>query len=114
MLRLARLVEARGGDPFYAAHLLDSAYYDEMGRRLVEGSFSGPYLMAPLYGYFLAFVYTVEGWFGAAASPTPVYLLQVIMGALTAGLAALLAARLGERFSRAGAAAWVGGLAVAV
>lgn len=105
-LRLARLLEARASDPLYAAHLLDAAFYNEMATKIVAGgpNLPGPFLMAPLYGYFLAGVYRIFG-----TDPTPVYAIQIVLGAATAGLAAWLGRRLGGDV-----ASWIAGLAVAI
>lgn len=116
------LAEAAGGlgaahaDPGYSAFVLDSAFYHDMAARVLAGTDTGPYLMAPLYGWFLAGVRAVAG-----DGPTPVYVLQVIFGAVTAGLAAWLGAALvrpwGERSGvrpSARVAAWTAGLAWAL
>jgi 4-amino-4-deoxy-L-arabinose transferase-like glycosyltransferase len=105
-LRIVRLLEARAGDPLYAAHVLDAAFYDGMAKQIAAGgpNVPGPFLMAPLYGYFLAAVYRVFG-----THPTPVYVLQVVLGSVTAGLAAYLGRRLGGTL-----AGWTAGLAVAI
>jgi tetratricopeptide (TPR) repeat protein/4-amino-4-deoxy-L-arabinose transferase-like glycosyltransferase len=105
-LRIARLVEAKASDPLYAAHLLDARFYDEMAKQVLATgpNVPGPFIMAPLYGYFLAGVYRVFG-----TDPTPVYVLQVALGSITAGLAASLGQRLGGPV-----ASWTAGLAVAI
>src|SRR5204862_2713117 len=79
-LRLARLLEARASDPFYATHLFDAAFYDEMAKKIVAGGLDlpAPFLVAPLYGYFVAGVYRVFG-----TDPTPVYAIQVVLGSIT-------------------------------
>jgi tetratricopeptide (TPR) repeat protein len=104
-IRVARLLEAKGNDPLYRAHVLDAGFYDEMAKQILASgpNLDGPYVMAPLYGYFLAAVYRVFG-----PDPTAVYALQVVLGSLTAGLAAHLGRRLGGE-----AASWIAGLAVA-
>ncbi len=109
-LRAARLWEAPQVDPLYAINLLDSAFYDQMATSILagEGASEGPFLMAPLYGYFLAAIYALRealGWEG----PGLVFAVQGALGAATAGMAALLGGRAGGRVG-----AWTAGLLTAV
>ena len=110
-LRLARLYEAPTADPFYAVYLLDSAYYNDMARALLgQGpAWDGPYLMAPLYGYFLAAIYAVRDALSLEQGPGLVYAVQVGLGAATASLSAVLGGRLGGRVG-----AWTAGLLFAL
>jgi hypothetical protein len=118
LLRVLRVFEARGSfgtaDPAFRHHVLDAAFYDEMARRVLAGTDQGPYLMAPLYGWFLAVIYATGERFGmAAGDPTLVYLVQAVLGAGTALIAALIAEQLAP-VAQARLAAWIGGLAVAL
>lgn len=118
LARVLRVFEARGSfgaaDPAFRHHVLDAAFYDEMARRVLAGTDHGPYLMAPLYGWFLAGVYAVGERLGlAAGDPTLVCLVQATLGSGTALIAACIAGELAPA-AHARLAAWVGGLAVAL
>lgn len=83
-------------------NLLDSAFYDSMAKAILAGGpqLEQPFLMAPLYGYFLAAIYAVQGLLGWEG-PGLVFGLQALLGAATAGLTALLGGRLGGRVGAA-------------
>lgn len=109
-LRVARLGEAPQVDPLYDVFLLDSAYYDELARGILEGGLQqeSPFLMAPLYGYVLAALYALRGALGLEG-PGLIYGVQALLGAGTAAMAALLGERAGGRL-----ASWTAGLLCAV
>ena len=93
-------------EPFFYAHVQDSALYHEMAISILASGFpfDGAFVVAPLYGLFLAGIYRIFG-----ADPTAVYLIQVGFSALTV----LLTVDLGRQlFGRWGA--WCGGLVAAL
>jgi Flp pilus assembly protein TadD len=92
--------------PFFYAHVQDAALYHELAQRILnEGlPLSGPFSVAPLYGFFLAAIYTVAG-----VDPSAVYLAQIALSAATIALTAGLGRRL---FGSIGA--WTGGLIAAL
>ena len=58
VVRLAYLLEIRSG-PLLKYLFIDSAFYDEFGRRLAtgEGLPGGPFFMNVLYGFWLGAIY---------------------------------------------------------
>jgi len=94
-VRLLHLASIRN-TPIFRYLLIDSAFYDEVGRRLATGgSFpEGVFFMNVLYGAFLGAVYTV---FGAAdGGRLAAGALQCVLGALSCGLIARIGAAIGR------------------
>ncbi|MFN7135361.1 MAG: ArnT family glycosyltransferase, partial [Myxococcales bacterium] len=87
--RLAYLLTARG--PAFTDPLIDADYYDFLGERLArgEGFPDGPFWQPPLYPIVLGALYRTFGH--SLWAPR---VLQLVLGALTSGLAASLARRL--------------------
>jgi len=79
-----------------------------MARAIRQGTLTGPYLMAPLYGYFLAALYALRDALGMTG-PGLIFGVQALLGASTAGMCALLGGRTGGRVG-----AWVAGLLGAI
>lgn len=79
-----------------------------MARALRQGGLTGPYLMAPLYGYFLAGLYALRDLLGMTG-PGLIFGVQALLGASTAGMCALLGGRTGGRLG-----AWFAGLLGAI
>jgi Tfp pilus assembly protein PilF len=94
-VRLLHLAAVHDG-PLFRYLLIDSAFYDSVGRRLAEGAGfpDGPFFMNVLYGAFLGVVYSA---FGAGESGRLAALaLQCFVGAASV----VLLARLGDRLGR--------------
>lgn len=85
---------------------LDSAQYVEAAARIRAGGgpTDGPYLLSPLYPYFLAVFPGLE----PGSAPLALRLVQALLGSLTCGLVALTAMRISGL--RAG---WIAGLLAA-
>jgi tetratricopeptide (TPR) repeat protein len=106
-LRLAVLAQGSAGpDPLFGELVLDEAQFARIAAdiRCGEGAGDGPYVTSPLYPYLLALFPGIE----EGGAQIPVRAAQLILGALTAVLAALTSAR---RFGAV--AGWVAGLALA-
>ena len=78
-------------NPFFSDPILDSRLYDSWAIRIASGDWMGreAFFMAPLYPYFLAFVYVVLGHSQFAAVA-----VQLMMGAGSCVLVFLIARRL--------------------
>lgn len=87
LVRAAYLVQYKSNVPYYAIPIVDSSYYDGWARTVIEGQGYGhtPFYLAPLYPYFLAFLYLISG-----ASLTFVYIVQSILGLVITGLVYVL------------------------
>jgi len=79
------------GTPFFTILMGDAHGYDQWARRLAAGDWIGSdvFYQAPLYPYFLGVVYAVAG-----ADPGAARLVQTVLGAASAALLAVAAARL--------------------
>ena len=79
------------GTPYFTVLMGDARGYDEWARRLAGGDWVGTdvFYQAPLYPYFLGVVYAVAG-----ADPGTARLVQAVIGAASAALLAVSAARL--------------------
>jgi Tfp pilus assembly protein PilF len=94
-VRIAHLAAIRRG-PLLEYLLIDSAFYDRVGRVLAEGGGfpPGPFFMNVLYGTFLGGVYAIFG--AGAGGREAALLLQSLLGAASAGLTARLGDALGR------------------
>ena len=100
-VRLAYVADIRGSATF-ASPLVDAFTYDQAARAVAKhgvGAIEVPYYQPPLYPLLLGAVYAATG--GSYLAPR---ILQVLLGAATVLLVAILAARAGGR--RAG---WIAG-----
>ena len=79
------------GTPYFTVLMGDARGYDQWARRLAAGDWIGTdvFYQAPLYPYFLGVVYAVLG-----ADPGTARLVQAVIGAASAALVAVSAARL--------------------
>ncbi len=79
------------GTPYFTVLMGDARGYDQWARRLAAGDWIGTdvFYQAPLYPYFLGVVYAVLG-----ADPGTARLVQAVIGAASAALLAVSAARL--------------------
>lgn len=104
-VRALYLLESRA-NPFRVHLSLDPKYYHEWAQTILNGRPFGPdvFAQAPLYPYVLAGFYALTG-----ADPVAPLWLQALLGASTAVLGAILAARF---FGRAGL--WATGLLLAL
>ncbi len=86
-LRVAYTLASRQS-PFFDHLDLDSRFYDLWAKEIAAGDWIGSsvFFMGPLYPYFLAVVYKIAG-----PGLLTVKIIQGVLGALTAGLAFLLA-----------------------
>ncbi len=89
-VRLVHLAEVRDLPTFHTL-VMDAARYDALARRVLDEGFRPrtAFYQAPLYPYLLAAAYALTG-----RSLLAVRLIQVLLGAVTAVLAALAAGRL--------------------
>jgi len=89
-LRLLHLWQMKG-TPYFSVLMGDARGYDQWARRLAGGDWIGSdvFYQAPLYPYFLGVVYAVTG-----ADPGAARLVQAVIGAASAALLAVSAARL--------------------
>jgi len=103
-IRVVYLLDIRG-NPFFDSPVIDAQYYRDLGAALARGEGTGraPFMMPPLYPLVLAGL----RW-GAGPGPWPAHVLQILLGAATAALAAVIGRRLGGR-----AVGWLAGMAVA-
>ncbi|MGB9587287.1 MAG: ArnT family glycosyltransferase, partial [Armatimonadota bacterium] len=87
VVRVAYLLQYKSNVPYYAIPIVDSSYYDGWARTVIAGQGYGatPFYLAPLYPYFLAFLYLISG-----SSLTFVYIVQSILGLVTTGLVYVL------------------------
>ncbi|MFN8177077.1 MAG: glycosyltransferase family 39 protein [bacterium] len=94
-LRLAHVAAVRGG-PLFRYLFIDSAFYDDVGRRLAAGGGFPPgvFFMNVLYGAFLGGVYAVFG--PGATGRLAALAIQCVAGAASV----VLLARLGEALGR--------------
>jgi Tfp pilus assembly protein PilF len=92
-LRVAHVLAIRDG-PLFRYLLIDSAFYDSVGRTLARGDGfpEGVFFMNVLYGAFLGAVYAVSG----GAGPLAALLLQAVLGSA----AVVMVARLGDALGR--------------
>ena len=101
LVRAVHLLALRNQE-FFQVLGLDAEFYDRWARALIAGESPepGPYFQGPLYPYFLSLVYRLPG-----ADVLAAQVAQLLLGALSAGLAALIAEELfGRRI------AWLCGL----
>lgn len=103
-IRILYLLDIRD-NPFFDAPIIDAQYYRDLGLALSRGEGTGraPFMMPPLYPLLLAMLFRLAGPHLLLA-----HVLQVVLGAGTAALTALLARRVGGA-----GVAWVAGLLVA-
>jgi hypothetical protein len=96
VVRLAYQVEIRDL-PTQHQLVMDAQRYDALARGILAGGWlpREPFYQAPLYPYLLALVYAACG-----RSLVAVRLVQALLGALTAVLAAVVASRLSGREGR--------------
>ncbi|MGQ0721664.1 MAG: hypothetical protein ACT4PE_08840 [Candidatus Eiseniibacteriota bacterium] len=94
-VRLLHVAALRDG-PLFRYLLIDSAFYDGVGRRLAEGAGfpDGPFFMNVLYGAFLGAVYSA---FGAGDGGR---LAALVLQSLAGAASVVLLARLGDRLGR--------------
>lgn len=87
LVRAAYLLQYKSNAPYYAIPIVDSSYYDGWARTVIAGQGYGatPFYLAPLYPYFLAFLYLISG-----SSLTFVYIVQSILGLVITGLVYVL------------------------
>jgi len=87
LVRAAYLLQYKSNVPYYAIPIVDSSYYHGWARTVIAGQGYGdtPFYLAPLYPYFLAFLYLISG-----SSLTFVYIVQSILGVVTTGLVYVL------------------------
>ena len=80
--------------PMFDTLIMDSEYHDQWARMILQGEdFSeGAFFRAPLYAYFLAFVYKIFG-----AGHFQVRLIQLLLGAVSCVLVYLLGRRVFNR-----------------
>jgi len=85
-VRLLYLADLRH-TPFFADPQMDALYHDQWARRIASGDVwgGGVFFRAPLYPYFLGFLYRVLG-----ADSLAVHAVQAVIGAGTALLTAAL------------------------
>ncbi len=104
-IRLAHFMEIRAHDPFFELPSVDPRIYHQWALRILGGDLlgTGPFILGPLYPYFLALVYKAAG-----PSIPLVKLLQCVLGSLLCVFVYYLGTRL---FSRA--AGLVAGIAAA-
>jgi len=90
-LRALYLFDIRD-NPFYDSPIIDAQYYRDLGWALSRGEGTGhaPFMMPPLYPLLLAALFRVTG-----PDLQGAHLLQIVLGATTAALTALLGLRLG-------------------
>jgi Tfp pilus assembly protein PilF len=102
-IRLAHVVIVRPG-PLFRYLLIDSEFYDGVGRRLAEGGGfpDGVFFMNVLYGAFLGAVYSV---FGAADGGR---LAALVLQALLGAAACVLTARTADAMGRPRDGVWAG------
>jgi 4-amino-4-deoxy-L-arabinose transferase-like glycosyltransferase len=91
VLRVTVALQYDAHHPQADAPVIDEASYDEWGARIAGGEWMGAevFFQEPLYPYTLGVVYAVFGHDRGAAR-----IVQCVLGALTAVLVALLAARM--------------------
>lgn len=89
-VRLLHLWQMRA-TPYFSTLMGDARGYDQWARRLAGGDWIGTdvFYQAPLYPYFLGAVYAVAG-----ADPGTARLVQAVLGAASAALLCVTAARL--------------------
>jgi tetratricopeptide (TPR) repeat protein len=89
VLRVAYLIDIKGS-PYFNQPLLDSYWYDDKAKDVLEGDLlsRGGSFRVPLYTYFLAACYLVFGH-----SFLPPLLVQALLGAFTCGLVYVIAKR---------------------
>ncbi len=89
-------VSQLAGTPFFESPIVDAEFHDAWARNIIEKGIGheGPFFRAPLYSYFLAFIYhlTNESYFAAR-------LAQTLLGTATAILTFLLGLELTKRRS---------------
>lgn len=80
--------------PYFNAPILDAARFDQTAWRIAQGNWFGEeaFFQAPLYGYFLAFIYSIFGHIYLIPR-----LVQAILGALTAWMVFRLSCRYFDR-----------------
>jgi pentatricopeptide repeat protein len=89
-LRLVYLNQLRSS-PLFDTPITDAKYHDEWAQAIRDGRslHEGPYFRAPLYGYFLALIYTIFGHSYLAAR-----LIQFLLGSLSVVLIYFLGRRI--------------------
>jgi tetratricopeptide (TPR) repeat protein len=108
LVRFVYLLDA-ARSPFFQIHIADALYHEEWARRILNGDLAslampGVLYKAPLYPYFIAFIYLLTG-----KNDFILMLVHVVLGALSA----LLLFRIGKRTLGA-TAAFIGGLLYAL
>lgn len=91
VLRLVYIVEI-SGQPYFSAPAVDAEYHDTWAQQIAEGDFTfeeGPFFRAPLYPYFLGFLYFLTGH-----DYFMVRVIQALIGALSCVLIFKLGTRL--------------------
>jgi tetratricopeptide (TPR) repeat protein len=90
VIRIVHLVYM-SDNPLFARPIMDAAVHDTWAKGLINGTWplSEPFFRAPLYPYFLGFLYKIFD-----ASRFPVQMIHVLVSACGAGLAGLSATKL--------------------
>jgi len=91
VLRLIHLLQLRQSDPLFLSPQMDSLYHHEWALAIAAGRefIADAFFRAPLYPYFLGFLYKLFG-----ANLLLVRIVQSLMGSVACGLVYLLARRL--------------------